>query len=47
MNKSKKFNEKSYENKMLQRQIQQIKFDLDTANSSLVEVRKNLKTYIS
>lgn len=40
------FNEKSYENKMLQRQIHLIKFDLDTAKEIIASEQKNLKEYI-
>lgn len=40
------FNEKSYENKMLQKQIRLIKFDLDTAKEIIVSEQKNLKEYI-
>ena len=46
MNMSYRFNEKSYENKMLQRQIRQIKFDLDTTKEMITGEEKNLKTYI-
>ena len=46
MNQSQKFNPKSYENRMLQRQIQMIKLDLDTVNEMLVGERQKLKTYI-
>ena len=35
MNTSKRFNEKSYENKMLQRQIRQINFDLATTKEMI------------
>ena len=35
MNISTKFNEKSYENKMIQRMTRQIKFDLDTTNEMI------------
>lgn len=46
MNKSKKFNEKSYENKMLQRQIRAKQFDLDTIKEMLATERENLNTLI-
>lgn len=46
MNKSKRFNPKSYENIMLQRQINLIKTDLDTIKEMLVETQNNLKEYI-
>lgn len=46
INKSKKFNEKSYENLMLQRQIRLISFDLDTAKEMLADEKQNLYTYI-
>jgi queuine/archaeosine tRNA-ribosyltransferase len=35
MNKSKRFNEKSYENRMLQRRIRQITFDLATTKEMI------------
>jgi hypothetical protein len=44
---SKKFNEKSYENKMLQRQINLIKTDLDTFSSMIVDEQQSLRTYLS
>lgn len=46
MNKSKNFNEQSYENKMLQRQINLIKTDLDTIKEMIVETQENLRIYI-
>ena len=46
MNQSKKFNPKSYENKMLQRQIRQIEFDLDTIRDMLATEEQNLREYI-
>ena len=46
MNMSCKFNEKSYENKMLQRQIRQIKFDLDTTKEMIANEELNLRAYI-
>lgn len=47
MNHSKKFNPKSYENKMLWRQIRSLEFDLAVINEMLVRERKNLREYIS
>lgn len=47
MKHSKKFNKKSYENKMLQRQINLIKTDLDTFSSMIANEQQNLRTYIS
>ena len=46
MNKSTKFNEKSYENKMLQRQIRQINFDLVTTKEMIATEQVNLIAYI-
>ena len=46
MNMSYRFNEKSYENKMLQRQIRQIKFDLDTTKEMIASEEENLRAYI-
>ena len=46
MNKSKKFNKKSYENKMLQRQIRMINFDLATTKEMIATEQENLRTYI-
>ena len=46
MNISYRFNEKSYENKMLQRQIRQINFDLATAKEMIATEQENLRTYI-
>ena len=46
MNMSYRFNEKSYENKMLQRQIRQIKFDLDTTKEMIAGEELSLRTYI-
>lgn len=40
------FNEKSYENKMLQRQIRMINFDLDAVKNFIADKRKFLKDYI-
>lgn len=46
MNRSKNFNEKSYENSMLQRQIHQSKFALDTISKMLASTKQEIKTYI-
>jgi hypothetical protein len=46
INKSKRFNEKSYENKMLCRQISQKETDLDTINEMITTTQQNLKTYL-
>lgn len=46
MNMSYRFNEKSYENKMLQRQIRQIKFDLDTTKEIIATEELSLRAYI-
>lgn len=46
MNKSKRFNPNSYENIMLQRQINLIKTDLDTIKEMIVETQNSLKEYI-
>ena len=46
MNKSKRFNPKSYENVMLQRQINLIKTDLDTIKEMIIETQNSLKEYI-
>ena len=46
INKSHKFNEKSYENKMLQRQIRQINFDLDTTKEMIATEELSLRAYI-
>lgn len=46
MNRSKKFNPKSYENRMLQRQIQLINFDLETFKQMIVVEEQNLLTYL-
>lgn len=47
MNNSKHFNEKSYENRMLQRQIRMINFDLATTKEMIVTEEQNLRTYLS
>ena len=47
MNKSKHFNEKSYENRMLQRQIRMINFDLATTKEMIATEEQNLRTYLS
>ena len=46
INKSQKFKKKSYENKMLQRQIRQIKFDLDTTKEMIAGEELSLRAYI-
>ena len=46
MNLSYRFNEKSYENKMLQRQIRQINFDLATAKEMIATEQESLRVYI-
>ena len=46
MNISYRFNEKSYENKMLQRQIRMINFDLATTKEMIATEQENLRTYI-
>lgn len=46
MNISYRFNEKSYENKMLQRQIRQINFDLATAKEMIATEQESLRAYI-
>lgn len=46
MNTSKKFNPNSYENIMLQRQIHQKQFDLDTIKTLLVTEKQELYRYI-
>lgn len=46
MNKSKYFNQKSYETKMLQRQIRLLEEDLATIKQMLTETRRKLKQYI-
>lgn len=46
MNRSKYFNPKGYENIMLQRQIRQRKFDLDTITELLTTKKAKLKSYL-
>lgn len=46
MKHSKQFQPKSYENRMLQRQIRLIKFDLDTTNEIIAVEQQRLKRYI-
>lgn len=46
MNRNKKFNENSYENYMLQRQIHLIKNELDTTKEIIAELEEDLITYI-
>ena len=47
MKHSQKFNPKSYENKMLQRQIKQYEVDLEEINNTLLAEKLNLKMYIA
>lgn len=47
MNRSYKFNEKSYENKMLQRQIRMIDFDLTTTKEMIATEEQSLRQYLS
>ena len=47
INKSKKFNEKSYEFKMLKRQIKRLENDLSIIRKELAEEKEFLKTYIT
>ena len=46
MNISHRFNENSYENKMLQRQIRSINFDLTTTKEILASEEQSLRAYI-
>lgn len=46
INKSKKFNSKSYENRMLQRQIRMINFDLTTTKEMIASEEQSLRAYI-
>lgn len=46
MNRSKHFNPKSYENRMLQRQLRMINFDLDTVKEILATEEQNLREYL-
>ena len=46
MNKSKHFNAKSYENKMLQRKIREKEFDLATTNKMIATEKTNLREYL-
>lgn len=46
MNRSKQFNPKSYESKMLYSHIQNIKFDLNTINNNLAQLSQNLREYL-
>lgn len=46
MKQSSRFNPKSYENKMLQRRIRAINFDLDTAKEILATERESLRELI-
>lgn len=47
MNQSKHFNAKSYENVMLQRQINMIKTDLDTIKEMIVDEQQKLNEYLT
>lgn len=47
MNTSKRFNPKSYENRMLQRQIHMTEFDLDTAKEMIAGEEQSLREYIT
>ena len=47
MNRSNKFNEKSYENKMLQRQLNRINFDLDTVKEMITNEKQSLSKYLN
>lgn len=47
MNQSSHFNPKSYENKMLQRQIRMIELDLTVVKEMLVHDQQKLKEYLS
>jgi ApbE superfamily uncharacterized protein (UPF0280 family) len=46
MNKSSHFNEKSYENRMLRRQINRINFDLTTAKEMIATEKQELRDYL-
>lgn len=46
MNMSHRFNEKSYENKMLQRKTREINFDLDTTKEIIATEEQKLREYI-
>ena len=47
MSRSKKFNENSYENKMLQSQISLISFDLATVKETIAMEEQSVKAYIA
>lgn len=47
MKHSKKFNPKSYENKMLQRKIRSLEFDLDVVNNMITTEKEKLHSYIA
>ena len=47
INRSKQFNEKSYENIMLQRQIRMIELDLATAREMIAGEEQELRFYIT
>lgn len=46
MNKSSHFNEKSYENRMLRRQINRINFDLATVKEMIATEKQELRDYL-
>lgn len=46
MNRSKEFDPKSYQSKMLYRHIQNIKMDLNTINNNIAMLSQNLRDYI-
>lgn len=46
INKSKQFNPKSYENRMLQRQIRSLTKELNTIKSDLATAKKDLRDYV-
>lgn len=46
MKNSKKFNENSYENKRLQKQIQNYEFDLKAINHELIVIQESIMNYI-
>ena len=47
MNQSKRFNSESYENKMLQRKIHTLEFDLAVVKDMLAQEKQNLKEYLA
>lgn len=46
MNRSKKFNEKSYENRMLKRQIRKIEYDIQNIKKAIIEFENSLQNFI-